>query len=221
MVSLFYPRICSGCDSHLTQSEQNLCIECLHRLPKTYYWDYDINPVEKLFWGRLPVSSACAFLHYQTGSMVQQLMHRFKYKGKKNIGLELGIRFGVILKEKKWFSDIDIIIPIPLHATKKARRGYNQSALIAEGLAEVFDVPSRNDVLKRVVASDTQTRKSRFDRSQNILNVFKVIKPEVIRGKKVLIVDDVVTTGSTLEEAGKALFEGDVSRLYIATLATA
>jgi len=221
LVNLFYPRVCTGCDSHLMKHEGNLCLVCQHGLPKTYFWDYEVNPVEKLFWGKIPVQSACSFLHFEKDGVVQELMHRFKYEGKTGIGVELGKMFAIILKEKGWFLDVDVILPIPLHATKEARRGYNQSNFIADGMAEVFQVPARSNVLKRVVASESQTRKSRFDRSENVKSVFEVVLPKTVKGKNVLLVDDVVTTGATLEAVGAQLASAGVQKLYVATLAVA
>lgn len=221
VVGLFYPRVCGGCDSHLIKQEQNLCLKCLHGLPKTYFWDYDVNPIEKLFWGRLEVSAACAFLHFEKDSVVQQLLHRFKYQGKSGIGVELGRTFAHILNDKSWFADVDVIIPIPLHISKEQRRGYNQSAHIANGMGEVYGVTVRNRALSRTAASESQTNKSRYERVENVENVFEVENPKAILGKNVLLVDDVVTTGATLEAAGNALLQAGAKRLYIATIAVA
>lgn len=221
VVGLFYPRVCSGCDAHLMNHEDNLCLECLHSLPKTYFWDYKVNPVEELFFGRLQVSSACSFLHFEKGSITQKLMHRFKYEGKSDIGVVLGRNFGQKLKEKHWFTDADIIIPIPLHPAKEARRGFNQSNYIADGLGEVLDVPVRSKLMKRIRMTESQTRKSRFVRSENVDSVFQIDEPSKVRGKNVIIVDDVVTTGATLEAAGNCLIQAGASKLYIATVAVA
>ncbi|MGB0916044.1 MAG: ComF family protein [Flavobacteriales bacterium] len=221
VLGLFYPRVCGGCDSHLMKHEQNLCLSCIHGLPKTYFWDYDVNPIEKLFWGKLEVSSACAFLHFEKDNVVQRLMHRFKYQGKSEIGTELGRLFASTLIDKNWFTDVDVIMPIPLHSSKEQRRGYNQSAYIATGMGEVFDVAVRNNGLTRTVASESQTRKSRFDRTENVESVFQVDNPNYIKGKNVLLVDDVVTTGATLEAAGLELKKAGIGRLYIATIAVA
>lgn len=221
VVGLFYPRVCGGCDSHLHKHERNLCINCLYALPKTYFWDYDVNPIEKLFWGRLEVSAACSFLHFEQDSMVQQLMHRFKYKGNYGIGVELGKTFALQLKEKNWFVDVDVIVPIPLHVSKEQRRGYNQSAHIANGMGEVYNVPVRNKALSRTFASESQTNKSRYDRVENVDAVFSVNQQTQIRGKNVLLVDDVITTGATLEAAGNELLKAGAVRLYIATIAVA
>lgn len=221
VLSLFYPRICGGCDAHLRTHERNMCIICLHSLPKTYFWDYPITPIEEIFKGRLKVNSACAFLHFEKMSVTQRLMHRLKYEGKTGIGIELGRAFGYILKEKHWYTDVDVIVPVPLHFTKLARRGYNQSVFIADGIAEVYQVPVRPNALKRTIDSESQTRKARYARTQNVQDVFVVPTPEAIKGKNVLLVDDVVTTGATLEAAGQALLNAGAARLHIATLATA
>lgn len=201
--------------------ERNLCLICAYGLPKTYFWDYEVAPVEKLFWGRLPVASACSFLHFEKENMVQSLMHKLKYEGKTGIGEELGLMFATILQEKDWFNDIDIILPVPLHASKEARRGYNQSYYIAAGMAEVYNVPVKTDILMRRVASETQTRKSRYQRGENVLSVFQVPNSGSLKDKNVLLVDDVVTTGATLVSAGSQLISAGVNKLYIATLAVA
>lgn len=221
LAGLFYPKVCAGCDAHLMVFEQNLCLQCLHGLPKTYYWDYEVTPIEELFWGRLEVSSACSYLHFNKDGVIQKLMHRFKYDGKRNIGEGLGRLFAHQLKEKKWFTDATLIVPIPLHRTKQIRRGYNQSAFIANGMAEVFDIPAKNNALKRVLANESQTRKSRYQRTENVENVFKSVRTNVFRGENVLLVDDVVTTGATLEAAGREILINGAAKLYIATLACA
>jgi len=220
LVDLFYPRICGGCDAHLRKDEQNLCLLCVHELPRTFFWDYKINPIEQLFWGKLNVNAACAFLHFEKEGPVQQLMHRFKYQGKTGIGSELGRMFATQLKESSWFLDVDMVVPIPLHPKKEQLRGYNQSRFIADGMADVFGVSALAHALQRTVASDTQTNKTRFERAENVEQVFATA-PNRFFNKTVLLVDDVVTTGSTLEAAGKLILNNGAQRLYIATLACA
>lgn len=221
LVSLLYPRVCSGCDKHLMKHEENLCLVCLHGLPRTYFWDYDVSPVEKLFWGKIPVHGACSFLHFEKDSVVQELMHRLKYDGRTGVGTQLGVEFGNILKEKELFQDANYIIPIPLHRTKELRRGFNQSQFIADGLSNALQIPVRSDLLSRIVPSDSQTRKSRFDRSENVRDIFKTHRKEMLSGKNIILVDDVVTTGATLEAAGSQLVSAGINKLYIATLAIA
>jgi len=197
-----------------------MCLLCLHDLPLTYFWDYDVPPIEKLFWGRLPVAAACAYLHFEQQNRTQMLMHRLKYEGKTGVGTVLGRQFGLRLKEKGWFRDVDLIVPLPLHFTRLQRRGYNQSYFIAEGIRQVYDVPLRTHALQRVVATETQTRRSRFDRAVNVESVFRA-EERLVRGRNLLLVDDVVTTGATLISAGEELHRAGINKLYIATLAIA
>lgn len=221
LIELFYPRICAGCDAHLMKHEENLCLLCVQDLPRTYFWDYDVNPVEKLFWGKIPVHAACSFLHFEQDGVVQHLMHRLKYEGHTAIGTELGKRFGMILLEKQWFHDADIVVPVPLHVSKELRRGYNQSSFIADGLGDVLSLKVNLNLLERTEASESQTKKSRFARTENVRSVFRVTAPEIVRGKNILLVDDVVTTGATLEAAGAQLVGAGANKIYMATVAVA
>jgi ComF family protein len=147
-------------------------------------------------------------------------MHRLKYDGKTAIGSELGMMFGHKLKETGWFNNIDVIVPIPLHRTKELRRGYNQCSFIADGMAEVLSIPVSRNALYRVKASSTQTKKSRFDRTENVEDVFKAINKSV-EGKNILLIDDVVTTGATLTAASVKLLEAGAKSVSIATIAIA
>jgi len=190
-------------------------------LPRTYFWDYDHPPIEELFWGKLIVNEACSYLHFEEGNPAQELLHRLKYHGQTGIGLVLGLQFGFLLKEKGWFADAEVVIPLPLHPSKELRRGYNQSKFIAEGIAEAYGIPVWTETLVRTVSSGSQTRKSRFERAENVEAVFEVTNSDSIRGKNVILIDDVITTGATLIAAGEALRKAGVARLYIATLAVA
>jgi len=221
VVELFYPRTCGGCNAHLSRNEKHLCIQCATQLPRTYFWDYDHPPVEELFWGKLIVNEACSYLHFEEGNTAQELLHRLKYNGQTGVGLTLGMQFGFILKEKGWFTDADVIIPLPLHPSKELRRGYNQSKFIADGIAEVYCIPVWTETLIRTVSSESQTRKSRFERAENVQAVFEVTDSDKVKGRNVILVDDVITTGATLIAAGEALRKAGIKRLYIATLAVA
>lgn len=216
---LLFPKLCAGCDAHLLGAEKDLCLKCTFGLAKTYYWDYDVNPVEELFRGRLHVTWACAFLHFYKGGHVQKLLHRMKYEGQPQIGSRLGSLFAHQLTAKGRIADVDVIVPIPLHHTRERRRGYNQSLFIALGMAEVLHCKVDGKHLFRKEHTDTQTRKSKYDRATNVESVFAVRDPRYFKGKNVLLVDDVVTTGSTLEAAGRELLDAGARRLYIAALA--
>lgn len=220
LVDLFYPKLCAACDSHLQSGELDICIQCVFLLPKTYYWDYDENPIEQLFKGRLKIDGACSFVHFTKGGIVQQMLHRLKYEEQREIGCALGRLFAQQLMAKNKFVDVDLIVPIPLHFKKEKRRGFNQSMEIARGVAEILGVKINRSNLTRQIATETQTRKSRYDRSTNVASVFSCPNPNAFKGKSVILIDDVITTGSTLEAAGKILLDAGVAKLYILGIAS-
>lgn len=217
---LFFPNLCVACNSHLVNQESLICTKCLYDLPKTkFHLDIE-NPVAKLFWGRTKIEYATAFFYFSKGSKYQDMMHKFKYHKQKEIGYVLGKYFASTIAES-FFNEIDLVIPVPLHKSKLRKRGYNQSEWIGKGLAEVLNKPLDAKSLQRTVATETQTRKSRYERFQNVDKIFKIDKPEKVKGKHVLLVDDVVTTGSTLEACANAILAIDGTKVSIATLAVA
>jgi len=218
-LDFFFPRLCEGCDRGLLREESGLCLFCAAKLPRTHFWELQENPVMRLFHGRLPLDGATAFLHFSEGGMTQNLIHRMKYKGQRKLCQLLGSMFAKQLKHRGLLSDVDVIVPVPLHPVRERRRGYNQSALVGHGLAEHIGGVVMSDVVVRAKSTDTQTRKARFDRSVNMQDVFICVKPEMLRGKTVLIVDDVVTTGSTIEGVGHAVRSAGASRLYVLAIA--
>jgi len=219
VAEFFFPRLCEGCDRHLLREEEGLCLHCTVKLPRTFFWDAGTNPVETLFQGRLPVAGASAFLHFTKEGMARQLIHRLKYKGQKELGAILGEAFAQQLVRSGKFPGTDVIIPVPLHPTRERRRGYNQSLYIANGMSAVMGCAVDATSIVREQATDSQTRKDRFTRSENVGNVFTCTDTAKIEGRTVLLVDDVVTTGSTLEGAGRAILEAGAAKLYVAALA--
>ncbi|MFP4025363.1 MAG: ComF family protein [Thiohalospira sp.] len=218
--NLIFPDLCVVCNQHLISQEKLICTSCLYNLPKTNFHSDKENPVSQLFWGRTNIEYATSFYFYNKGSQYQDMMHKFKYHGYKEIGFILGNYFGSQLKNTA-FKKVDIIMPVPLHKSKQKKRGYNQSELIARGLSESMQkkIDSRN--LIREVATSTQTRKSRFARWKNVEKIFKLKNPDTVKGKHVLLVDDVVTTGSTLEACANVILEIPETKVSIATLAVA
>lgn len=218
--NLFFPDLCVVCNSHLVNQENLICTKCLYNIPKTnYHLDID-NPVSQLFWGRAKVEYATGFFFFNKGSIYQKMMHKFKYYGNKEIGFVLGKSFGSQLKNSV-FDEIDIIIPVPLHKSKLKKRGYNQSEWLGMGLSEAMQKPIDTNSLIRKLATETQTRKSRFERWKNVENIFKVIDENILIGKHILLVDDVVTTGSTMEACINAILKVKNTKVSIATLAVA
>ncbi len=218
---IFYPRLCVACNENLHRHEDYICLNCLYALPKTNFHLTEDNPVNKLFWGRIKINNATSFLHFDKGGKVQSLIHQLKYKGVKEIGYDLGNYFGSYLVESDNYSSVDIIVPVPLHIDKLKARGYNQSNWIAKGLSHSMKKPLDNTNLLRVKFTETQTKKTRIERWENVKSVFGIYKPSLFKNKHILLVDDVVTTGSTLEACSQKILEIENTKVSIATLAKA
>jgi len=220
-LALFYPRVCVACHASLIKGEDVLCTRCLVQLPKTAYHRYEENPVRNRLAGRLPLHFASAFLKFRKGGLVQSLLHELKYNNRPEIGVRMGHLYGIELLESGMGSDLDVIIPVPLHASRMRKRGYNQSAKFAEGLSEALQVSWEESISLRLAATNTQTRKGRADRWSNVKDAFSVAAIDRVAGKRVLLVDDVITTGATLEACGSHLIESGCASLSIACIAEA
>jgi ComF family protein len=220
-LSLFYPRLCAGCQISLVRGEDVICLGCLADLPKTGFERINDNPVAQLFWGRAKIQLATAFCSFDKGGIMQQFLHQLKYKGSAEIGTKLGMLFGYDLNQCACYREIEFLIPVPLHPKRERKRGYNQSAVIGKGMSVAMGKPLMTDNLIRNYYSETQTNKSRFERWENVKELFSVRKPELLEGKHLLLIDDVVTTGSTLEACAQALLKVPGTRVSVATLAYA
>jgi len=179
------------------------------------------NEFTDRFWGRLRIESGAAMYYFNRKSPIQRALHQLKYKNQPDVGVRIGRRFGHLLAQSPHFANVEAIIPVPLHRQKERQRGYNQSAMLAQGLAESMRIPVLLNTLVRNTASDSQTRKKRMERFENVISVFTVKQPERIAGKHLLLVDDVLTTGATLESCGNILLEAPDTRLSLATIAIA
>lgn len=220
LINLLMPVLCPVCGSVLLKNERIICTGCIYELPRTRYSSYLENPVSRLFWGRIYVENATALFQYQKGSRFQRLIHELKYKDRQDIGWEMGRLLGIELKGSP-FASADTILPVPLHIKKHRQRGYNQCHPIAEGLSEILGIPWYSCHLIRPSVSLTQTSKSRLDRWSNVDGIFEVKDPENLCGKHIILVDDVVTTGATLEACATALLSQENIRVSIVTLAVA
>jgi len=203
------------------KNEYVLCIMCENSLPKTYYWEDEENPVFQNFWGRTPIKFAWSYLFFNKGNKVQKLLHALKYYGHDELGVYLGEKFGYDLKNHNLIQNIDLIIPVPLHAKKKHKRGFNQSEKIALGFSEVTDIPLNTKVLFRHKAGESQTKKSRYFRYLNVKDVFTIRNKESLMNKKILLIDDVITTGSTIEACVECLKQIKGIEVYAASIAFA
>ena len=219
VISLLLPRICHGCGNQLLRNEKVICTGCYVLIPKTNFHLSPENPVEKLFWGRCVIERAAAFSYYTRDSRIRRMIHHLKYRGASEIGNELGRIYGNSLIKSDFLKGIDLIIPVPLHPSKKRQRGYNQSDLISIGISDASGIPVGTDILKRTTVTGTQTRKSRYDRWTNVNDIFRVTCPQRLEGKHVLIVDDVITTGSTIEACANEILKEENTKVSVAALA--
>ena len=216
---IFYPELCANCDNQLTQNEEVLCTFCRHDLPLTNYADYSENKITKAFYGRIVIEKANSLLFYRKEGVTKKLIHELKYKGNEKIGVFFGNWLGEILKENNEFSDIDYIVPVPLHPKKMRQRGYNQVTKFGESLSYHLKKPFEEGILLRTSTSKTQTFKARFERFNNIDTKFLLNNKTIINNKHILLIDDVITTGATLEACAKELQKSAGVRISILTMA--
>lgn len=219
-ISLFYPEVCVACANSLLKHEKTICNQCYIQLPKSNYHKEPNNPLYKVFVGRFPFQDATAFYLFSKKSKVQKLLHELKYKNNPEVGRITGKWFGEELKASV-FSKADVLLPVPLHPSKQQLRGYNQSGKIAEGMSLSLNIPLEEGLLYRRSATKTQTKKDKGDRWQNVEDIFDINDTQKYEGKKLILVDDVITTGATIEACAKALLKIKNVELYIASLAFA
>ena len=218
---LFYPSLCEGCNKPLIAGEQVLCIGCLQQLPETNYHLIPDNEAALRLAGRIPFIHAAAYAHFTDDGLLQHLLHELKYRRKQEIGTFLGRRWAQQLLQTDWISDIDLIIPVPLHPKKEAFRGFNQSQIIAEGMAKVLSIPIGNDVLIRIRETESQVRKTRTERISNMEGAFQLNPNYPLKHKHILLCDDVLTTGATLEACSLALLYEETIKISVVTIGIA
>ncbi len=216
---LFYPNICVVCDEHLLPSEELLCTFCRHDLPLIDECNYKENQISKIFYGRVPIEKAMSFMYYRKKGKAKTMIHQLKYKGNQEVGVFLGNWFGHQLNESKQFKDVDFIIPVPLHPSKLKIRGYNQLTTFGKTLEKILKTSYLENVLIRTNRSKTQTFKHRFERFSNSETKFLVKNSELLVNKHVLLIDDVITTGATLEACANELLKSDGIKISIVTMA--
>ncbi len=189
-------------------------------MPETNYWEKVDNPVEKMFWGRIELEAAASFLFFEKGAIAQNLIHHLKYKGKSEIGLHIGYLFGNKLKCSV-YNEIDAIVPVPLHPFRKATRGFNQSEMIAQGIGKALQKPVISDAVVRLKKNRSQTSKGRYSRWLNSEGIFSCTKPEQFDAKHILLVDDIITTGATIESLASTIKNESKTKISVVALASA
>lgn len=221
IINLFFPKVCDGCRSLLLQNENVFCTICRHEIPLTQYHLDPKNEAIKKFYGKIDIQFAAAFLYFNKKGMVQELIHNLKYKGHQEIGTILGSWYAEDLKELQLPIPFDVVIPVPLHKKKFKERGYNQVTTFGNAIAAGFNIPFNDNVLIRKVYTKTQSKKNLLGRSENIESIFDVEFSESDYNKHFLIVDDVFTTGATIEACSRALLKIPGAKISMICMAMA
>lgn len=221
LLNLFFPKVCFGCSQLLTDNEDYLCTQCRHDLPVTnFHFNHD-KSIEKIFYGRVKIEQATALLHFEKKSIVQHLLHNLKYKGQEDIGLFLGKWLGHELASVETYKNIDIIIPVPLHQKKLRQRGYNQVAKFGAEIANALNAKYIDNVLIKTSNTKTQVFKKRVARWNSDNEIFTIKNHELIDGKHILLVDDIITTGATIESCVTVLNKAQNVKISVASMAIA
>ncbi|MBS9774469.1 MAG: ComF family protein [Tenacibaculum sp.] len=218
IIDLFYPNLCLNCDNSLLKSELVLCSFCRHNLPIIDIKNFENNEITNIFYGRFPIKKATSFLYFTQKNISQKLIHQLKYKGRQDIGTFIGNWFGSELNNNNFFENIDCIIPIPLHPNKMKKRGYNQLTTFGKKLSEIANIPYIEDVLLKGSSTKTQTLKQRFERFNNEKTKFYIKNKTLLENKNILLIDDVITTGATLEDCCNELLKIKNININIATI---
>lgn len=221
LLRLFAPRHCVVCGMALHECEEVLCLQCNMGLPRTNYHLRIDNPVERAFWGKIPLVRATSYFFYQKGSPYCHILHQLKYQGRKDVGEAMGRMMAAELKVSGFFDGVDVLLPVPLHPAKERRRGYNQSACLAQGISAVTGIPVDTVSVARVVDTVSQTSKSSLQRWNNVEGIFVLRDAAAFRNRHVLIIDDVLTTGATTTACADALEGVEGLRVSVLTLAMA
>ena len=220
-MSLIYPRHCEACGTNLLKHEEFICNLCLINLPKSNYHSNTDNELIYVFAGRIPLQHALCFYLFEKSGRVQKLLHAIKYQNQKELAEYLGKLYAKDLKQNKILKDVEVVLPIPLHSKKLKLRGYNQSEWFAKGIASELDLKIVTTSLKKSNATNTQTNKKKFERWENVEGVFELENNATLVNKHVLIVDDVITTGATIEAAWQALKDVEGIKISVLSLAFA
>lgn len=221
IVDLIYPRVCAACGKPLLKDETTVCLKCRYLLQPTGYERNPENPLAQGFYGRVRLHAVTACYFFAKHGKVQHIIHQLKYKGNREAGIFLGQQLGEAIKDAPLFQGIDYLVPVPLHPKREKKRGYNQSLMIAQGIAEVTGIAIGNDFLVRTVNTATQTRKTKEERYQNVKDIFQLQHGELLEGKHILLIDDVLTTGATLESCAHQFENIPGITISIATAACA
>jgi len=220
-INLIYPRYCLCCGRALVTGEEYICTHCMFNMPKTNFHLNRDNTLLRKFWGLIELRYALAYFKFIKSGLVQRLLHHLKYENYPELGYMIGNIYGSELNAHGLSANLDLVIPVPLHTTKLRRRGYNQSEPFAQGLSESMGLVMGTEIVCRVVKTATQTHRTKHQRWKNVQGVFRVEQPKLIENKRILLVDDIVTTGATLESCASELISAGCKEISIAAIAAA
>ena len=219
--TLFFAPTCAGCDQRLVEGEAYICTACWYHLPDTRAHIDERNSGARQLWGRARLEGVASCWYFREASRVKRIIHQLKYQNRPQIGTAIGLRYGAVLVNTPPFNQADVIVPVPLHPKKFRKRGYNQSTFFANGLARAMQLPVAAHGIIRRRATESQTRKNRYERYENMLETFVANDTDAVAGKHVLLVDDVLTTGATLEACANTLLESGAAQVSAVTIAKA
>jgi ComF family protein len=221
LINLLFPKVCYACHELLNDNEEAICTNCRINLPVTNFHFNDDNTVLKVFYGRAKIEKGTALFRFEKKGLVQQLIHGLKYKGQQSIGILLGDWLGGELSQMEAYKNIDIVIPVPLHKKKLKKRGYNQVAKFGEQIALALNATYKDDVLIKITNTDSQTIKKRLARWTNNEELFAIQNKKSIENKHILLVDDLITTGATMEKCMTVLNKAHNVKISVAAMAIA
>lgn len=221
LLRLLFPQRCPVCGGALAEGEELMCRECDDALPRTHFHRWQGNTAEMMFWGKFEIGQVACYYYYRKKSPYARLVHLLKYEGRKDMGITLGRRMADEMADSGFFTGIDLIVPVPLHEAKRRQRGYNQSEQLAKGIHHATGIPIDTAAVVRSKYTETQTRKSRNERWENVDGIFRVEHPERYAGKHLLLIDDVLTTGATTTACADAFSAVPGVKFSVLTLALA
>lgn len=219
LLHLFFPKYCYACDEGISSDLEHICLNCRNEIPRGFDTQQKRTSIEKLFWGKVKLERTAAYLTFEKNAKVQKIIHHLKYNGKKEIGITLGEMAATELVENHFFDGIDYLIPIPIHQLKEKIRGYNQSHFIAEGVYNITNIPVDKTSILKVVHTQSQTRKGKYKRWENVSSTFELQEKNQLQGKHILLIDDVLTTGSTIEACAQELQKIPDTKLSLLVIA--
>jgi competence protein ComFC len=219
ILNLFFPEICLACKNILSTNENLLCLECRHDLPETKFTNQSNNSVEKMFIGRIPIEHGTSLFFFYKKGKIQEVIHQLKYRNQQEIGALFGEWLGEEIKNSTRFNKIDCIVPVPIHRKKLKKRGYNQLTNFGVSLSKVLNVKFLDHVLIKNETTETQTHKGRIDRWENVKTLFEIQNMNDFKGKHILLIDDVITTGATLEACSNQILQCENVKISIAVIA--